>query len=333
MRIIATLAVIFLHTCSMIWLNGDLFSLTPSQAAYTRVGNILMNWCVPLFLMLTGALFLDPEKEITTKDILKKYCRRILLALLIFGIPFSWLESITTAGFSWSMFPQSLLNLLTEQSWGHLWYLYVLLAIYLTLPVWKGYIKNSSRKTQCFVIIVLLMLDFVRPLFSDFFQISILEDMHVIAYPLFYLFAGWYLKEGIPRWLRNKTIDAVLLVLSLGAMIAVYFVFDPMGFLYLYFYSPLTALVTILIFVLLLDTKGTKKMTKKLWGLDRLCFCVYLIHPVFTNFFYKYLNITPLLAGDLYWLAFPGFFIGFSILAFAVAWVLCKIPPLRKYVL
>lgn len=333
MRIIATLAVILLHTCSTIWLNGDLFPLTPSQAAYTRIGNILMNWSVPLFFMLTGALLLDPKKEITTKDILKKYCRRILLALLIFGIPFSWLESIATAGFSWSMFPQSLLNLLTEQSWGHLWYLYVLLAIYLTLPIWKGYIKNSSRKTQGFVLIVLFALDFVRPLISDLFQIAITNDMYVITYPFFYLFAGWYLKEALPRWLRNKKIDLVLLVLSLGAVVAVCLIFDQAAYNYLYYYSPLIALITMLIFALLLGVKTSEKKTKNLWGLDRLCFCVYLIHPVFINFFYKYLGITPLLAGDLYWLAFPGFFIGFSILAFAVAWILYKIPPLRKYVL
>ncbi len=55
-----------------------------------------MNWAVPIFLMITGILLLDKEKKITYHDCIKKYSKRILLALIVFGIPFSMLEIIMT---------------------------------------------------------------------------------------------------------------------------------------------------------------------------------------------------------------------------------------------
>jgi hypothetical protein len=42
--------------------------------------------------MITGVLFLDPEKNISFEKILKKYVLRIILAIIIFGIPYCFME-------------------------------------------------------------------------------------------------------------------------------------------------------------------------------------------------------------------------------------------------
>ena len=68
---------------------------------------------------------------------------------------------------------------------------------------------------------------------------------------------------------------------------------------------------------------------------SELSFAVYLIHPVFLNLAYKFLHVTPLSHLDVLSLgvSLPLFFIGTALLSTAVAWILYKIPPLRKYIL
>ena len=69
-----------------------------------------------------------------------------------------------------------------------------------------------------------------------------------------------------------------------------------------------------------------------LWRIDRLCFGVYLIHPVFIHLMYRFFNISPVNFGDSI-LAVLVFFVGFSIVSFAASRVMSLIKPLREYVL
>ena len=45
-----------------------------------------MNWAVPVFFMITGALLLNPLKEITIEKSVEKYAMRIFYPLFFWGI-------------------------------------------------------------------------------------------------------------------------------------------------------------------------------------------------------------------------------------------------------
>ena len=92
LRILSTLAVVFLHTNNTILNNNSYFHFSNGQKLVLSTNTVLMNWAVPVFLMITGELLLDRAKEITIKKCFNKYIRRIVLALFIFGVPFSLLE-------------------------------------------------------------------------------------------------------------------------------------------------------------------------------------------------------------------------------------------------
>lgn len=68
LRIIATLAVIFIHTNNTLANNSILFGLTEYQQVVFNCAYTLANWAVPVFFMITGALLLNPNKTITIKD-------------------------------------------------------------------------------------------------------------------------------------------------------------------------------------------------------------------------------------------------------------------------
>ena len=81
LRAVACFAIVLLHTvfCAV--------SLFPEEASATQalLSNIVVNnmmWAVPCFLMVSGALLLNPERPVTVKKCLTKYIPRMLIALL-----------------------------------------------------------------------------------------------------------------------------------------------------------------------------------------------------------------------------------------------------------
>lgn len=72
-------------------------SLFPEEASATQtlLSNIVVNnmmWAVPCFLMVSGALLLNPERPVTVKKCLTKYIPRMLIALVVFCLLFRALE-------------------------------------------------------------------------------------------------------------------------------------------------------------------------------------------------------------------------------------------------
>ena len=56
-------------------------------------GNVhVMHFAVPLFVMITGALLLQPERKIDYRKVLTKYAWRMVVILALVGTAFAWME-------------------------------------------------------------------------------------------------------------------------------------------------------------------------------------------------------------------------------------------------
>ena len=332
MRIAATLAVIFLHTCNTISNNAENYNLSDTQMLFLTSGNYLMNWAVPMFLMITGALFLKEERIITFRSCLTKYSKRILLALLIFGIPFSLLEIIVnTRQIKMSIIGHAILNVLTGDSWSHLWYLYALLGIYLVLPVLKAFVDKASRKDIEAFLGILLLFNILLPIVNNLFRIKIAFYIPISSFLVFYVLLGKYMYDKTPGILKYKKICVGILAIAFAVLIIINRYTVPHGDTWLDYHSPLIVIITTVMFALFKNIAINKM--DRLWRIDRLCFGVYLVHPVFINFFYKGLKITPLNANKYYLLAIFLFWIVFVVCSFLTSWIMSLIKPLKKYVL
>lgn len=327
LRIIATLSVIWLHACSTICDNPDLFEMTSLQSDFFNAASQMMCWAVPVFFMITGILLLNPSKEIKAKDSLL-YVRRIVFALLLFGIPFAILKLIPSNGFSISTIGLALKSVLENTGFAHLWYLYSLIGIYLILPVLRYFIKLAKKEEIILVLAALFVLDFVFPFISSLCNIHIAFYIP-LQYPVFYLFLGYelYLHKDIFTKYK-KWIVAVVIIIIVFIWVANYLHLRPEECTA--YSSPLIAILSA--GILLLFILHNFKYNRKIWSIDRLCFGVYLIHPVFIHLFYRVFNLTPLRL-VIYPLGTIVLFIVFAILSFASSWVLRKIPILKKYVL
>ena len=332
MRITVTIAVVFLHTNNTLSNNSEQFFLTKNQIAFFTTNNLLMNWAVPVFLMITGALLLDPNRQITYGDCIRKYVKRILLALFVFGIPFSMSEILlNTRSITIKSVLEATINVINGNSWSHLWYLYALIGLYFVLPMLKAFVNNSDEKTLLYLISIVFIFNFVVKSVDKILGATIAFEIPIAGFAVFYVLAGRYITI-IKSWLLDKkhfcigVIVFAIVVVAIGSIC-----YYPKSKEFLGYNSPMIAVLSIAVFCLFMGVKSDK--IDFIWKIDRLCFGVYLIHPVFINFVYKFLKITPVTFDTFYPAMTFVFWIIFVIVSFVGVWIMYQIPILKKYIL
>ena len=82
LRVLATCAVVLMHVLTGATDVTDA-SIVPEYRSLLLSVMDLVTWCVPIFLLISGYLFLNPERTLTYPVMIKKYCRRIALAILL----------------------------------------------------------------------------------------------------------------------------------------------------------------------------------------------------------------------------------------------------------
>ncbi len=343
LRALAACAVVMMHT-----LTGAVDIMNTSAYADGQWMLLIMDmvtWCVPVFLMISGFLFLDQEKEIGFGKMIKKYCVRIVLALLLFGIPFSCMELILAERtFRISMLWEGLWMVLTMQSWSHLWYLYLILVMYALTPALKWVLKRLPYWGIVLGLALLLVGSSGLPFLNQFVEEAAFPVLPDGSIYVFYYVFGYCLHRKEKRVGANHVLVwGVGILIVLGEMVR-----DRLfrgASLQMAYNYPLTVLLSvgIMLFAMSLseqfqhngwslEHRPVVKYGKTLIvNLSKLSFAIYLIHPVFLNVMYKVLHVTPV--DFSFMLTFPIFF-GITLLCSVMgAWCLQKIAPLRKHVL
>lgn len=119
---------------------------------YREIGMLLSRWCVPVFLMVSGALLLDPAKEVGLPK-LRRYIRRMLFIIGTIGFVFAIMqEYVQQGGWSWSTVGIAIRDVLFAQSWDHLWYLYAMVGLYALTPILRAFTAQATREEYRWVL-------------------------------------------------------------------------------------------------------------------------------------------------------------------------------------
>ena len=402
LRVLATCAVVLMHVLTGATDVTDA-SIVPEYRSLLLSVMDLVTWCVPIFLLISGYLFLNPERTLTYPVMIKKYCRRIALAILLFGVPYAASELVVAEkSFRVMMIPEALKMTLTGHTWSHMWYLYLILFLYLITPLLKKVLRVLPVWGVAAVMAVIFLGSSVAPFLNkvlDVNSIPVLPDggVYFLYYLCGYLFAvrevcvdkgrnvgGQMVETGSGRRAGDNTewdgetqnvesqawnvwlIAAAVLIMGmiLSRTLAGFSI--QMAYNY-----PFTVLLSVLLFAagqnggwraaapaaspvagtpgVDISTAGEEQERLKHripWQeAGALSFAVYLVHPVYVNLLYKFVKITPftvleqcgvqsVAAGHaVLILLLAVFCLVVLALATATAWVLRKIPVLRKYVL
>ena len=343
LRVLATCAVVLMHVLTGATDVTDA-SIVPEYRSLLLSVMDLVTWCVPIFLLMSGYLFLNPERTLTYPVMIKKYCRRIALAILLFGVPYAASELVVAERtFRIRMIPEALKMTLTGHTWSHMWYLYLILFLYLITPLLKKVLRVLPVWGAAAVMAVIFLGSSVAPFLNkvlDVNSIPVLPDGGV--YFLYYLCGYFFaVREVCVDKGRNVWLTAAVAVLALGMILSRTLAGFSIQMAYNY---PFTVLLAVLLFAA--GWNGSIKKHRIPWQeAGALSFAVYLVHPVYVNLWYKFVKITPftvleqcgvqsVAAGQaVLILLLAAFCLVVLALATATAWVLRKIPVLRKFVL
>lgn len=368
LRVLATCAVVLMHVLTGATDVTDA-SIVPEYRSLLLSVMDLVTWCVPIFLLISGYLFLNPGRILTYPVMIKKYCRRIALAILLFGVPYAASELVVAERtFRVRMIPEALKMTLTGHTWSHMWYLYLILFLYLITPLLKKMLRVLPVWGVGTVMAVIFLGSSVAPFLNkvlDINSIPVLPDggVYFLYYLCGYLFAvrevcvdkaessatsgkresmeaGDHTEPARGRQIGNVWLIAAA-VLIMGMILSRTLAGFSIQMAYNY---PFTVLLAVLLFAA--GWNGSIKKHRIPWQeAGALSFAVYLVHPVYVNLLYKFVKITPftvleqcgvqsVAAGQaVLILLLAAFCLVVLALATATAWVLRKIPVLRKYVL
>lgn len=387
LRVLATCAVVLMHILTGATDVTDA-SIVPEYRSLLLSVMDLVTWCVPIFLLISGYLFLNPERTLTYPVMIKKYCRRIALAILLFGVPYAASELVVSERtFRIMMIPEALKMTLTGHTWSHMWYLYLILFLYLITPLLKKVLRVLPVWGVAAVMAVIFLGSSVAPFLNkvlDVNSIPVLPDggVYFLYYLCGYLFAvrevcvdkgrnasGQMVEPRSGRRAGDNTecdgktqnvesrawnvwLTAAVAVLALGMILSRTLAGFSIQMAYNY---PFTVLLAVLLFATGWNggRDGAASAAREKDRIHRipwqeagaLSFAVYLVHPVYVNLLYKFVKITPftvleqcgvqsVAAGQVVLiLLLAAFCLVVLALATATAWVLRKIPVLRKYVL
>jgi surface polysaccharide O-acyltransferase-like enzyme len=144
----------------------------------------------PLFVMLTGALLLQPTKAgEPLKVFFKKRLNRIALPFLFWGAAyFAWRFFVYGEALSADSIFQDLLT----SPYLHFWFLYMLAGLYLITPVLRLVIAHADQKILQYILVVWFLGVAIMPLFGLFAGYSLNSMVFLVPVWIGYYIMGAY---------------------------------------------------------------------------------------------------------------------------------------------
>lgn len=186
MRFTACLLVILQHVAEFYYVSPELKPNYSDNAILVGIFNSISRTAVPLFIMISGYLLL-PMKQTTTVFFKKRFTRILfpfLLWSLIYSVYFTaqadspvgeWLQTISRIPFIYQA--------------EHLWYVYMLIGLYLLIPILTPWLKSVSKKElEAYLMLwaVTAFLPYLRLWIPN-----IGADTYFNPSPTFYYFSGF----------------------------------------------------------------------------------------------------------------------------------------------
>ena len=155
LRVLAAIAVILIHVSCKGWVKDQIGSLGWWGATFWDGAS---RWAVPIFVMISGALMLNPEKKFSIK---KLYSKNILRMAIIFAV---W--SILYILFNNFVLKNDFIGFVDViksffRGYYHMWFIYMLIGLYIITPVLR--VITRKQVVMEYFLIVGILLSIILP--------------------------------------------------------------------------------------------------------------------------------------------------------------------------
>lgn len=205
-RIVSIILVLFTHTGSKIYTKINNENMYYFFSMWLDVSRII---CVPLFLMISGALLLEKKEsmfQIFRKRIVRMFCVLFVFSVIQYFYAYSN-HSIPVIGLR-----DFALRFYTNTIRGQLWFLYIYLAFLLMFPFLQGIAKIMNIKLAVYLIILSTFADFLI-IYNNKHYAFIFSYIHyVTCYSFLFPLLGY----GIYRYTKDNLLSKKYTLLILG---------------------------------------------------------------------------------------------------------------------
>ncbi|ORX39514.1 hypothetical protein BCR36DRAFT_262053, partial [Piromyces finnis] len=332
LRVLACYLVVFLH-CSFFYVNIDVKTF---NGMVLSIYYGLPLGCVPLFILISGSLFLNPKKKIPLKVLYGKYIRRLFISLVFWSLYYNLInEYIVNVGkkehhFNLEECKTAITGIVLGKNGGHLWYLFFVIGLYILTPIYKC-ITEKRDVAWYFVIYFIIIYHFI-PTFIDFmkiffnFNLSLVDDyikkhmFEINGYYSAYYILGYLLNT---QEFKNKKYITYFYIIGIVGFISTHVLRFSTNYIQkkhnrIQFSKnnniniTMTVLGVFLFFKYKLSNwinnimENNKFINKLILKLSECSFGIYLAHMAVLDIIVRFTKLTSLSFNPLFWMPIFG---------------------------
>ena len=365
LRVLACFMVVFSHSCDAFVAQFD-----ADRASFLTgvFGGSLMRASVPLFVMMTGVLLLPVGQGYDLVSFYRKRIGRILPPLVFWSValpllmyayfnyinPSTCNPQVAVGGYTVQQLVQRIYTFVFNFNFDTtpLWYLYMLIGLYLLMPVLNAWLMQASQRELKVVLglwVVSLFLPYLKMLApvlgyqGNYGNMELLGMCDWNIYGTFYYFSGfvgylvlaYYLKQYPLQWSWSKMLAIMIPLFVAGYAITAggYILTQehfPGNYAYLeivwYFNGINVFMMTLPLFAIV--QKMAVRSRRWLSRLASLAFGIYLCHFVFVFVCYDLYDMAML----PYWVRIPCIAVTTFVIATLVAWLMSRAAFTARFV-
>ena len=338
-RAIAICLVVLNHATESIYaLNLDnILSISIQSIIFGFICFTMGRLGVPLFLMITGYLFLDRNYDSeTTKRFWKKNWLHLLLCTEIWFLIYDIFLSV------YNHKPLDILILIEDMlflhrvNFSHVWYLPTILGLYILIPYVSFSLKSLDHHLLKFPVIIFSIYGFIFPVLNVINKV-VNPDLPLSmqfsmgfsggVYGL-YLIYGYITKTGAYRKIKTLFILIISLLSFSGAVFLQLWSYKN-NIVYNIWYDNFLLLLTAICLFELISRLKTFKGYRFISFISKYSFAIYLIHNICRTFISPYVKTLPFrlpIKIGILWA-------GLMIFSLVLSIIISKIPKVGKFIL
>lgn len=338
LRVIACLSVIMVHSSAN-------YVIKDFGSTNFWIGNILdsiSRICVPLFIMISGALLLD-EKYMYSKEKNKHHIKKMIIFFIFWSFLYCLIFQIIGQVLIEHK-PIDIANVFLSfiQGHYHLWFVYLIIGLYLILPLLRLWVNANNKKQIEYFIILSIVFTYIIPQiisigsnYSDYFLNlkDIIENKLCIKYIggfTTYFILGWYLNN---YEIKHKNKLYILGIIGLLiTIIGTYIISISTGKeAQMYGNLSLNVLLQTLMVFIIVKTKfkNSDRNNKLVMAISNNSLGIYAIHALVATILNR---IIVKIGFQNALINIPIVFIGTFIISFILSYFLSKIPVLKRII-
>ncbi len=340
LRVFAIIAVIFIHVSAQNWQNSDVKGFS------WNVFNIFdsaVRWAVPVFVMISGSLFLSKEADI--KKIYSKNILRMIIVYFVWSVFYAFAMPFLTGNtqdFSYTTVIEDIIK-----GSYHMWFIPMIIGLYICIPIIKQIVE--SKIVAKYFLVISFIFAFIWPQFFDFSNDfiggrftagiyaldNVISNMHmelVLGFS-FYFILGYFL-ANLELNQKHRTVVYVLGIVGfISTVLLTLFSSWKLNEPNIKYYSEFSINVLFEALAVFVCFKYGKfendKLNSLILKLSKYSFGVYIVH-VFIIELLKYFGLNTLSFNPVISVIIISLITTF--LSNIISFILNKIPKISKWI-